>query len=327
MRKRLMKIQSLMMAAAALCASLVTSEAHAQAYPARPVKIIVPYAVGGTGDILARLIAQELTRSAGQSVVVENRTGAGGLIGYGAAAKSVGDGYTLIAMDSTLTMYPGLHGDKLDWNVETDLVPISMYARSAFALITNPTRNYASAADLIRTARDKPEAVTFGTPGTATVHHVFTSLLLATTNVRMTHVPYRGASEALTAVLSNSVDWTFVALPTITGQLNSDRMRILAVTSDKRSSLLPQIPTLRESGVAMSVANWFGLGAPKATPPDTIDWLARRVIDAIRSPEVSAKIQSMGAEPVGSTQAEFSSSVKADLKLWTSVIREAGIRQ
>jgi len=322
-----MKRLKVLISALALGFMLPAASVLAQSYPARPVKIIVPYAVGGTGDILARLIAQEITRAAGQSVLVENRTGAGGLIGYGAAAKSAGDGYTLIAMDSTLTMYPGLHGDKLDWNVETDLLPISMYARSAFALITNPARQYSSAADLIRAARQKSDSVTFGTPGTATVHHVFTSLLLETANVRMTHVPYRGASEALTAVLSNSVDWTFVALPTITGQLNSDRMRILAVTSDTRSGLLPQVPTLRESGIAMSVANWFGLGAPKGAPPEVLDWLARRAIDAVRSPDVSAKIRSMGAEPVGNTPAEFAAAVKADLKLWTQVIRDAGIRQ
>ena len=178
----------------------------AQPYPNKPVKIIVPYAAGGTGDILARLIAQEITRASGHSFVVENRTGAGGLIGYGAAAKSVGDGYTLIAMDSTLTMYPGLHGEKLEWNVETDLVPISMYARSPFALITNPVRQYASAADLIRAARERPDTVTFGTPGTATVHHVFTSLLLATTNVKMTHVPYRGGAAAVQDLMGGQVD-------------------------------------------------------------------------------------------------------------------------
>ncbi len=322
-----MKISTRWMSALLAMVALMWGTASAQPYPNRPVKIIVPYAAGGTGDILARMIAQEITRASGHSFVVENRTGAGGLIGYGAAAKSAGDGYTLVAMDSTLTMYPGLHGEKLDWNVESDLLPVSMYARSAFALVTNPARQYSTAADLIRAARDRPETVTFGTPGVATVHHVFTSLLLATTDVRMTHVPYRGASEALTAVLSNSVDWTFVALPTITGQLGNERMKILAVTSDARSALLPQVPTLKEAGVQMSVANWFGLGAPKGTSPDIVDWLARRTIDAARAPEVSHKIRSMGAEPIGSTSAEFATAVQADVRLWTKVIRDAGIKQ
>jgi len=307
--------------------ALVAGPLAAQPYPNKPVKIIVPYAAGGTGDILARLFAQEITRTSGQSFVVENRTGAGGLIGYGAAAKSVGDGYTLIAMDSTLTMYPGLHGEKLDWNVETDLVPISMYARSAFALITNPVRHYSNAGDLVRAARERPDSVTYGTPGTATLHHVFTSLLLATTNVKMTHVPYRGASEALTGVLSNSVDWTFVALPTITGQLGNDRMRVLGVTSEARSALLPQIPTLKESGIPMTVANWFGLGAPKGVSAETVDWLARKVNDSVRAPEVNNRIRAMGAEPVGNSPAEFAANVQADLKMWTKVIREAGIKQ
>ena len=322
-----MKRRLAFFAAFALACGAFSSIAHAQPYPARPVKIIVPYAVGGTGDILARLVAQEITRSSGQSFVVENRTGAGGLIGYGAAAKSTGDGYTLIAMDSSYTMYPGLHGDKIDWNIETDLIPISLYARAAFALVTHPARQYGAAADLIRAARERPDAVTFGTPGTGTLHHVFTSLLLATTGVRMTHVPFRGASEALTAVLGNNVDWTFVALPTITGQLGNERMKLLAVTSDQRSPLVPQTPTLRESGIDMTVANWFGLGAPRGTSPEVLAWLAEKVIEAVRSPEAAARIRAMGAEPVGSSQTDFRSLVKSDLTLWTKVIREAAIRQ
>ena len=307
-------------------ATLIPVAAMSQAYPSKPVKIIVPYAAGGTGDILARLVAQELTKQTGQSFVVDNRTGAGGLIGYGAGAKSAGDGYTLVAMDSSYTMFPGLFGERVDWNIETDLVPISMYARAAFALAVNPTKNYKGADELVRVARDKPGTVSFGTPGTGTLHHVFTELLLSTTKVDMTHVPYRGASEALNAVLGNTVDWTFVALPTITGQLTNERLRVIAVTSDSRSTLLPNVPTLRESGIPMTVANWFGLGAPKGTPPDVVAFLHRQVGEALKSPEVAALLKSMGAEVVGNTPVEFGTILRADLRLWTRVIKEAGIK-
>lgn len=312
-----------------LCITLalgLSALASAQTYPSKPVKLIVPYAAGGTGDILARLIAQELSKQTGQSFVVENRTGAGGLIGYGAGAKAVGDGYTLVAMDSSYTMFPGLYGERVDWNIETDLVPVSMYGRAAFALAVNPAKNYKGAEDLVRTARDKPGAVSFGTPGMGTLHHVFTSLLTATTGVQMTHVPYRGASEALNAVLGNNVDWTFVAMPTITGQLGNERLRVIAITSENRSPLLPNVPTLREAGIAMTVANWFGLGTPKGTPPEVIAFLHKQVSDALKSPEVAARMKAMGAEVVGNSPAEFAQILRSDLRLWTKVIKDAGIK-
>lgn len=312
--------------ACAWLALLFAAAAPAQTYPAKPVKIIVPYAAGGTGDILARLVAQELTRQTEQSFVVENRTGAGGLIGYGAAAKSPGDGYTLVAMDSSYTMFPGLHGARVDWNIDTDLVPISLYGRSAFALAVNPARNYRNAQDLIRAAKEPNRTVTYGTPGTGTLHHVVTAQLLGTLGVQMTHVPYRGASDALAAVLGGNVDWTFVAMPTIAGQLNNERLRVIAVTSDTRSALLPDVPTLHESGIPLSVANWFGLGAPKGTPPQVIAFLHKQVGDALRSPEVAARIRGMGADVVSSTPAEFAELVRSDLATWGKVIRDAGIK-
>jgi tripartite-type tricarboxylate transporter receptor subunit TctC len=312
--------------ACALLALLFAAAAPAQTYPSKPVKIIVPYAAGGTGDIMARLVAQELGKQTGQSFVVENRTGAGGLIGYGAAARSAGDGYTLVAMDSSYTMFPGLYGSRVDWNIETDLVPISLYGRSAFALAVNPARNHGSAQDLIRAAREPGRTITYGTPGTGTLHHVFTAQLLSTLGVQMTHVPYRGASDALAAVLGNNVDWTFVAMPTITSQLNNDRLRVIAVTSDARSPLLPDVPTLRESGIPMSVANWFGLGAPKGTPPQVIAFLNRQVGDALKSPEVAARIKAMGAEAVTNTPAAFAELVRNDLTTWSKVIQDAGIK-
>jgi len=320
------------LAGMALClllsfASWAQSTVSASGYPSRPVKIIVPYAAGGTGDLLARLVAQELSKQTGQSFVVDNRTGAGGLIGYGAAARSVGDGYTLVAMDSSYTMFPGLYGARVDWNIDTDLLPISMYARAAFALAVNPARNYQQAQDLVRAAKEKPGELMYGTPGTGTLHHVFSARLLSTLDVQMTHVPYRGASDALAAVLGNNVDWTFVALPTITSQIHQERLRVIAVTSDTRSALLPQVPTLRESGIAMSVSNWFGLGAPKGTSPEIVAFLNKQVKDALRSPEVAARLKSMGADPVGSSSAEFSETVRKDLATWTQVIRDAGIKQ
>jgi tripartite-type tricarboxylate transporter receptor subunit TctC len=307
-------------------AVLFTGAAAAQAYPTKPVRIIVPYAAGGTGDLLARLMAGELTKQSGQNFVVENRTGAGGLIGYGAAAKSAGDGYTLVAMDSSYTMFPGLYGPRVDWNIDTDLIPISLYGRAAFALAVNPARNYTSAQDLVRTAREKPGQVMYGTPGAGTLHHVFTAQLLSTLGVQMTHVPYRGASDALAAVLGNNVDWTFVAMPTVISQIGNERLRVIAVTSDARSPVLPNVPTLRESGIPVSVANWFGLGAPKGTPPEVLAYLNKQVRDALRAPEVMARMKAMGADVEGNSQAEFAELVRKDLATWTQVIRDAGIK-
>ena len=312
--------------ACTLLALLFVSAAPAQTYPTKPVKVIVPYAAGGTGDILARLVAQELSKQTGQSFVVENRTGAGGLIGYGAAAKSPGDGYTLVAMDSSYTMFPGLYGPRVDWNVETDLVPVALYGRAAFALAVNPVRNYKTAQDLIRAAKEPGQNITYGTPGTGTLHHVFTAQLLSGLGLQMTHVPYRGASDALAGVLGNSVDWTFVAIPTVVSQLSNERLRVIAVTSDARSPLLPDVPTLRESGIPMSVANWFGLGTPKGTPASVVAFLNQQVLDALKSPEIAARMKAMGADVGGGSPADFSEVVHHDLATWTKVIRDVGIK-
>ena len=142
----------------------------------------------------------------------------------------------------------------------------------------------------------------------------------------MTHIPYRGASDALTAVLGNNVDWTFVATPTVMSQLNNPRLRIIAVTSDQRSPLLPNVPTLRESHIPMTVANWYGLGAPKGTSPEILAFLNKQVVEALKSPELSARLKGMGAEAVGNSSAEFGQIVRTDLKLWTKVIKDAGIK-
>jgi len=193
-------------------------------------------------------------------------------------------------------------------------------------LAVNPAKNYKGAEELVRTAKEKPGAVSFGTPGIGTLHHVFTSQLLATTGTQMTHVPYRGASEALNAVLGNTVDWTFVALPTITGQLANDRLRVIAVTSASRSPLIPNVPTLREAGIPMTVANWFGLGTPKGTPPEIVAFLHKNVVDALKSPELAARMKAMGAEVVGNSPIEFGNIMRADLRQWTKVIRDADIK-
>ncbi len=303
-----------------------TIQALSQSYPVKPVKIIVPYAPGGTGDILARLVAQKLAQQLGQSFLIENKTGAGGLIGYGVVARSAPDGYNLIAMSNSYTMFPSLYGEHLDWNIETDIIPISLYGRASFALIVNPIKNYKSTQDLIRQAKMKPDEISYGTPGTGSLHHVFTALLSEITGVSMIHIPYKGASEALNAVLANGVDWAFVALPTITGQLNNERMRVIAVTSDARFPLIPKVPTLRESGINMSVSNWFGLGAPKGTPPETIAILNKQISDAVKSPDVSARMKEMGAEGISNNSADFAQMINNDIRVWTKVIKEAGIK-
>lgn len=306
--------------------ALFSSASYSQQYPAKPVKVIVPYAPGGTGDIVARLVAQQLSTQTGQQFIVENRTGAGGLIGYGAAVKSPSDGYTLVAMDSSYTMFPALYGSRIGWNIESDLIPVTISARAPFALVVNTTKPYKNVGDLIRLAKERPGEITFGTPGTGTLHHVFTSLLMSTVGVQMTHIPYRGASDAMVAVLGNNVDSTFVAMPTISSQLSNDRIRVIAVTSAARSVLVPNVPTLRESGIPLTVANWFGLAAPKGTSTEIVNFLSKQVAEAVKSPEVLVRLKSMGAEAVGNTPAEFDGVFRGDLKLWTKVIRDAGIK-
>jgi tripartite-type tricarboxylate transporter receptor subunit TctC len=295
-------------------------------YPDKPVKVIVPFAVGGTGDIVARLITTKIGEQTGKVFIVENRTGAGGRIGYEAAAKSPGDGYTLAATDATYTMLPGLY-DTLGWNQATDLVPITISADAPFVVIVGPGTNVKTLSQLLERAKANPGKITFGSAGVGSVNHIATELFKREAKVDLLHVPYKGMGDAMTGLLTGTVDLIITAMPTAIPHIKSGKAIALAVTSAQRSPALPDVPTVREAGVPTYVAgNWFGLTAPKGTPAEAIAWVRAEVLKALASPEVKERLAAQGAQPSGISPEAFGNQLRDDTKRWTEVIRAAGIK-
>jgi tripartite-type tricarboxylate transporter receptor subunit TctC len=300
--------------------------AVAAEYPSKPVKIIVPFAVGGTGDIVARTIALTMGKNTGAAFVVENRTGAGGRIGYEAGAKSPGDGYTFVATDATYTMLPGLYGS-LNWDQASDLVPVTISAQAPFVVIVGPDAKAKTLPELLAYAKANPGKITYGSAGIGSVNHIVTELFKREASIDITHVPYKGMGDAMTGLLSGTVDLIITALPTAIPHIKSGKAVPLAVTSAKRSSALPDVPTVVESGVPRYVAgNWFGLTAPKGTPKEAIDYIHREVVKALASPEVKERLAAQGAEGSGIAPQEMGKMLVEDTRHWTQVIQSAGIK-
>jgi tripartite-type tricarboxylate transporter receptor subunit TctC len=300
--------------------------AVAAEYPSKPVKIIVPFAVGGTGDIVARIIALTMGKNTGAAFIVENRTGAGGRIGYEAGARSPGDGYTFVATDATYTMLPGLYG-KLNWDQANDLVPVTISAQAPFVVIVGPNAKAKTLPELLAYTKVNPGKITYGSAGVGSVNHIVTELFKREAGIDITHVPYKGMGDAMTGMLTGTVDLLITALPTAIPHIKSGKVVALAVTSAMRSSALPDVPTVAESGVPGFVAgNWFGLTAPKGTPKEAIDHIQREVVKALASPEVKERLAAQGAEGSGISPQEMGKLLVDDTKRWTNVIRAADIK-
>ena len=307
----------------ALVLTAVASAATAQ-YPERPIRIIVPFVAGGVTDILSRQLAQKITEQTGRAVVVENRGGAGGRIGYEAGVRAQADGYTLTATDATYTMMPGIYG-KLGWE-HADLLPVALVAQMPFVIAVNAGGRFSSLADLIAQARADPKKLNYGSSGNGGVNHVVTELFKRTAGAEITHVPYKGMGEALTGLLGGNVDMIITAVPTAMGQVKSGRMVALGVTSAARSSALPNVATATESGLPFVASNWFGLTVPRGTPKDAVDWLQKSVVAALAVPQLRERIVAQGAEPSYLGADEFGQMIRSETRRWSDVIRAAGIR-
>jgi tripartite-type tricarboxylate transporter receptor subunit TctC len=305
---------------------VASTVAGAADYPSKPVRIIVPFAAGGTADIVARIVALKMGENTGTTFVVENRTGAGGRIGYEAGAKSPGDGYTFVATDATYTMLPGLYG-KLAWDQANDLLPVTISVQAPFAVIVGPNAKTRTLPELLAYAKANPGKITYGSAGVGSVNHIVTELFKRDAGIDITHVPYKGMGDAMIGMLTGTIDLLITALPTAIPQIKNGKIFALAVTSAKRSSALPDVPTVAERGVPdFVVGNWFGLTAPKGTPKEAIAYIHGEVVKAIASPDLKERLAAQGAEPSGITPQEMGKLLVEDTKQWTGVIRGAGIK-
>lgn len=311
---------------AALVALAAFAGGASAQYPTKPVRIINPFAEGGGGGISTRLVSQKISENTGKAFVVESRIGAGGRVGYGAAAKAPGDGYTLVASDSTYTMMPALYGG-LPWGNEYDLVPVTILSQTPFVVVVSPHLKVSSLKELIAMAKAQPGKLNYGSAGTSSVTHVVTEWFKREAGIDIMHIPYKGSGDAITGMLSGSIDILIMSMISYTPHIGSGKMIPIVVASNKRSPVLPDVSGAVEAGLPKFIAgNWFGWSAPKGTPKEAVDWLQREVVKALAAPDVKERLVQQGSEPSGITPEEFATVVKNDIQRWTEIIRAAGIK-
>lgn len=305
-----------------LCAASV----HAQSYPVKPIRLIVPYPPGAGTDIIGRTVGQKLGELLGQQVVVENRGGGAGMIGTDALAKSPPDGYAMVLVTSTFAMTPTLQ--KPPYDPVKDFAPLILLAAVPNILVVHPVLPARSLKELIALARARPGELTYATSGNGTVSHLLTEWLRSSVgSMQIVHIPYKGNAQGLTDLLGGHVSMLFSALPSAMPYLASNRVRPIAITSRNRSPAVPQVPTFLESGVAnFEFSSEFGLLMPANTPREIITRLNGELAKILRLPDVRERLASQGAEPVGNTPEEYAASIKIDLARWAKVVTTAGIR-
>lgn len=312
---------------AVLLAMSVCNAAFGQAYPSRVVRMVVPYGPGGPTDIVGRVLAQKLSESFGQQVIVENRLGAGGTVGTEAVARSAPDGYTLMfSASGAMVITPHLNS-KLPYEPFRDFSPIALGATAPTVLIVAPNSPVHTVKELIAQAKAQPGKLNFSTAGIGTPPHLSVELLKSATGIDVVHVPYKGAPQSEAAVLSGEVSFMFTQ-PTVINLARAGKARILGVSTAKRSALMPEVPTLAEAGVpGFEVLAWYGLLAPAKTPEDIVARLNSEMLRALRMKDVADRLQGLGFEPPAPhTPAEFLAYMRSESAKWQKVIKEAGIK-
>jgi tripartite-type tricarboxylate transporter receptor subunit TctC len=322
-----MKLARILLFALALAGAVAAAPAAAQRYPDRPITIVVPYGPGGTNDILARAVAARLTTALGQSVVVENKPGAGGNLGAQLVAKAPADGYTLLTAPVGILainkwVYPNLAFDP-----ERDLAPITMAGRVPNVLLVHPSVPATNMQELVAYARSHPRRLSFASMGSGTTGHLNGEMLKLLTAVDLQHVPYKGSAPALNDLLGGHVHMMFDNLPTALPLIKGGKVKAFAVTSATRAPLLPDVPTLAEAGVKdFEATAWFGFVAPAATPPAILDRLNREMVKILNERTLRAELTAQGVTVVGNSRAEFGRLIAEESRKWKAVVERSGAK-
>jgi len=309
-----------------LLASLLLAAglAHAQDYPNKPIRMIVPYPPGGGTDVVARIVNEKLSQELGQAIVIDNKGGAGGSVGTEIASKAPPDGYTILLTLSSHTINPKLF-PKLGYDVERDFIPISLAASIPQILVANPSVPATNMQELLAWMKANPGKVNYASVGVGSPAHIAGELLKLKSGVQMTHVPYKGGGPAMTDVIGGQVQLAIVSMPAALQFVKAGRVKALAVASAKRSASAPDVPTIAEGGLDVVVESWYGVLVPAKTPAPIVAKLNAAMVKVLAMPDVKEKLFAQGAEAVSNTPAEFEAIIKDELGKWEYVIREAKI--
>jgi len=324
-------MNAMAIAARALLATLVMAgaamDAGAQQYPTRPIRIVAPFGPGGLVDVLARAVGEKMRASFGQAIVVDNRPGSGGNIGADIVAKAEPDGYTLLMSSAGILSINEALYPRMPFNPQTAFTPVSLVAEMNMLAVVNNASPIKSAGELVAAAKKDPGKLNFGSPGNGTTGHLGMELFQHAAKVKLTHVPYKSAAEAVLALIGNQIQGVFDNPPTVLPHIRAGRLRALAYAAPKRFALLPEVPTFDESGLkGFEASSWFGLVAPAKTPRPIVNLLSKETAKALREPDVQKRFADLGATLVGNTPERFGTFIRAETRKWHAVVKAADIR-
>lgn len=313
-------------ALSAIFALTNTGIVHAQAWPAKPIRFVVPYPPGGSNDVLTRITAQAMSPGLGQPIVIDNRGGAGGMIGADNVAKSPADGYSIVNVQASFTANAALR-TKMAYDPIADFAYIGMMARGPLLVVVHPSLPVKNIRELIALAKARPGQINYGSTGTGGHNHLATELFRRMAGINIVHVPYKGVAPALTDLMGGHTQLVMTSLPSAMTQVQAGRLKALAVGSEKRSSFMPEMPTIAESGVPGYMAEfWWGLAAPAKTPSDIVNRLATELTKALQSTDLKQRFAGEGAEPSVMSREQFTGFVKNEITRWRKVAQDTGIK-
>jgi tripartite-type tricarboxylate transporter receptor subunit TctC len=312
---------------AAVVLGIVAAGASAQAFPERGVKFVVPYPPGGFNDTLARVSSEKLAKMWNQSVVVENKPGGNTTLGNVQVAKAPADGYTILITPLPFSALPGLYGANLPYDALKDFQPLVWAGSTMNALVVRNDLPVSNVAEFVDYAKKNPGKMNFGSTGSGSSNHLSMELFMKMTGTKLAHIPYKGSAPAVTALLAGEIDALFDNVPNVVQHIKAGKMKVIGVSGLKRSALLPDAPTVAESGVPGYEVNvWFGMQVPAGTPKPVVDKLNRDVVTLLKEPDVVKRFNDQGVEVVASTPEQFSTLVRSEVTKWTQLIRDANIR-
>jgi len=315
-------LQMCMLCLATLCAG----QALAQAYPSKPLRLVVPFPPGGPTDILGRAIGAKLGELLGQTVIIDNRGGAGGGIGADNIAKSAPDGYSLLlGTTGTHTINPNLYS-KLPYDPIKDFAPISLVVKYLNILVVNPNVPVKSVADLIALAKQKPGQITFGSAGNGSSNHLTAEMLATMAGVKMQHIPYKGSGPALTDVIAGQINFMFDQYSTVAPNIKAGKLRAIGIATKQRHHLLPDVPTIAETIPGFEVDPWYAMFAPAGTPRAIVDRLNTELVKVMNSAEIRERMAALGWDPVTNTPEQLGAQIKSELAIWADVVKKSGAR-